>query len=379
MRIAFTPAARLLSETEPNGEALIAVSLLRALAARGHDVLAYCERADVAIDGVEIREISAHAPSVALGRIAFARRIARDVARERIDVVHALFPLTTADGYTLAANAPLVCGPMNVPWPSIPRARRPLQRVAAYATDPVERALHDRTLARAACLLVTGDSSRTAIPATLRDRCVELPFGVDLSRFNATTLPDEPVIVFLSVLSERKGIETLVRAMPAVRARVPRARLIVAGPDPTGLRARLVQIAKDLSVADAIEFAGPVAAAEAPAWYARARVFCQPSVGEPFGMTVIEAMASGRPVVATRAGGIPDALADGEGGFLVRPGDVEALAEALAAVLAHGQEAARMGALNRHRVEERYALDVVVDRLERVYADVKGRVHVPTA
>jgi glycosyltransferase involved in cell wall biosynthesis len=225
MRIGFVPAARLISETEPNGEALIAASLLRELAARGHEVVAYCERADLGIAGVQIRAVSAHGPTAALSRIAFARRVARAAARERFDLVHLLFPLTTADGYTLVNRAPLVCGPINLPWPESARTPRLPARAVNAITDRVERRWHERTLRRAARLLLTGPSSLQAMPASLRDRCVELPFGVDTERFPTSPLPEEPVILFFSVLQERKGIETLVEAMPAVRERIPAARL----------------------------------------------------------------------------------------------------------------------------------------------------------
>lgn len=380
MRIAFVPAARLLSDSEANGESLIAVALLRKLSARGHALVAYCERSTVSIDGVEIREVSARGTTAALGRLAFARRIARDAARGSFDVAHLLFPFTTADGYSLAAGAPLICGPVNLPWPAgAARPRRFAARAAGLFTDRRERRLHDRTLHRAARLLVTGGSSLRAIPDELRNRCVELPFGVDTERFLPSPLPEQPVILFLSVLQQRKGIEVLLRAMPIVLQRVPRARLVVAGADPHANRPALIALAEELGVAGAVEFAGPVAPNETPNLYARARVFCQPSVREPFGMTVVEAMASGRPVVATVGGGIPDAVIDGEGGRLVPPGDARLLAGALCQVLERPGDAARMGAFNRARTEARYSLDHVVDRLEEIYGSVlrKERVDAP--
>lgn len=365
MRIGFVPAARLLSETEPNGEALIAVSLLRALAARGHDVVAYCERADLEIEGVEIRQVSARAPTAALSRIVFARRIARDAARERFDVLHSLFPMNTVDGHTGATGAPLVCGPLNVPWPRTVAPARLRGRAATRIFDPMERRMHQHTLERAARLLVVGRSARIALAPHLRDRCVDVPFGVSVERFAPRPMPDEPVILFLAALQERKGIDVLLRAMPAVLRRVPRARLIVAGGDPDGSRARLERDAPP-----GVTFAGPVDPSRTPEMFAACSVFCQPSLGEPFGMTVVEAMASARPVVATAAGGIPDAIVEGKGGLLVPAGDVPLLADALVKILEHSEDARRMGAFNRARAEEHYAIDAVADRIEQVYRDV---------
>ena len=97
-------------------------------------------------------------------------------------------------------------------------------------------------------------------------------------------------------------------------------------------------------------------------------MLCVPSFGEPFGMTVLEAMACARPVVATDAGGPAHLVTDG-GGRRVPPGDPAALAGALEEVLGDPGRQAAMGAHNRRLVEERHAWPRVVDRLEAAYAD----------
>lgn len=373
MKIAFVPAARLLSDRRPNGEALIAEGILRRLAARGHEITAYCERADLErpIPGVEIVEVSAAAPTAALSRIAFARRIARDAATRRFDVAHLLFPLSTDDGYAFVRGAPLVCGPMFVSWPAAVAARRrAAARAAAVLFDRAERVLHARTFAAAARLLVTGAPARVRIPARFAGKVDEVPFGIDPARFAAGPLPDEPMILFYSVLQPRKGIDVLLRAMPFVLERVPRARLVVAGDDPVGMRPRLEALARSEGVSAAVTFEGAVAPADAPGVLARARVVCQPSLGEPFGMTVLEAMATGRPVVATSAGGLTGIVVEGEGGRLAPPGDHRLLADALVAVLRDPAAARAMGAFNRDRVERRFSIDGAVERIEQTYRDV---------
>lgn len=370
MKIAFVPAARLLSDTAANGEALIAVDLLRRLGARGHQITAWCERADLAapIPNVDVREVSAAGRTVALGRIAFANTIAREMAMERFDLAHLLFPFNTETGYCVAPRIPLVVGPVNLPWPGKERqSERALARLVRAFTGPMEHRLHARTIARADRILVTGPSSLNAMPAQVRERCVDIPFGVDVSRFPATPFPSKNTIVFFSVLSPRKGAAVAVRAMARVLARVPGARLLIVGADPDGMRSTLEKLADAVGVAHAVSFEGAVAPADVASTYARARVFCQPSFGEPFGMTVIEAMASGRPVVGTLGGGIADAVVQGKGGVLVPQGDHNALADALVEVLADPARAEAMGAFNRMRAEERYALERVVDRIEVTY------------
>lgn len=366
MRVAFVPAARLLSDSAPNGEALIATALMRALAVRGHDLIAYCERAEGDFNGIDVREILASGPTMGAGRIGFAKRIARDCASERVDVLHLLFPFTSSDGYTLAGGAPLVLGPVNVAWTQSPvRSSSPIARLAGAATNSIEARWHRRTLTRADRILVTGASSYDALPPNARERAVEIPFGVDLARFPETPLPRDPVIVFFSVLSERKGVGVLLEAMPYVLQRIPAASLVIAGDDPGGMRPALEARARELGIE--VEFVGSVAPERAAEVLARARVVCQPSLGEPFGMTVVEAMACARPVVATGAGGIPDAIVDGRGGRLVPQGDARLLADALASVLADSPGAEAMGAFNRARAERRFALARVAERIELTY------------
>jgi starch synthase len=110
-----------------------------------------------------------------------------------------------------------------------------------------------------------------------------------------------------------------------------------------------------------------------PRWYAEATVVVLPSVQESFGVVLIEAMASGRAVVASRVGGIPEVLADGECGLLVPPGDPGEFAQAISRLLADDHERASLAAKGRARVEAVYRSEAVVDRLIDVYAETRER------
>lgn len=381
MRIAFVPAARFLADDVANGEALAAAGVLRTLADRGHDLLVYCERAQLAtpLPNAEIVEISASGPTVAAGRLAFANRIASDLARrhatERVDVAHLLLPITVDEGYAprLPADVPLVVGPVTGSWS---RAAASSPRLAARATGllttPLERRRHRRTLAQATMVLAATRDAREQLPPELRDRSVIRSPGVDARRFAPEPLGSEPVIGFLSVLHPRKGIEVLLDAFGRVRAAIPAARLLVCGEDPDGLRAGLERRAPT-----GVTFLGGVAPADTPAFYARCQVFCQPSLREPFGATVLEAMATARPVVAFDAGGPADTIVHGETGFLVPLGDAEArvgaLADALIRALADPGLLERMGKAGRARVGSLYDLDVLCDDLEAAYAGELSR------
>jgi phosphatidylinositol alpha-1,6-mannosyltransferase len=195
-----------------------------------------------------------------------------------------------------------------------------------------------------------------------------LPPGVDTERF----VPDEiaraelraryglgnrPVVVCLSRLVPRKGQDMLIRALPAIRQRVPGAALVIVGGGPYGPSLR--RLAQDFGVSDHVVFTDGVPAEELPAHHAMADVFAMPcrtrGAGldvEGLGIVYLEASASGVPVVAGRSGGAPETVVDGETGLVVDGWDVGAIASTVGDLLANPDLAARMGAAGR-----RWAVD----------------------
>jgi colanic acid/amylovoran biosynthesis glycosyltransferase len=159
---------------------------------------------------------------------------------------------------------------------------------------------------------------------------------------------EPPHVLYAGRLSEEKGILEFLEATEEL----PR---VVVGDGP--LRARVP------------EAAGFVPPAELGPYYGRAAVVCVPSRREGYGMVAREAMAHGRPVVATRVGGLADAVDDGETGYLVEPGDVPALRAALERLLGDADLRRRLGAAARARAAERFSWDGYVESAVRVYTD----------
>lgn len=175
-------------------------------------------------------------------------------------------------------------------------------------------------------------------------------------------------------LSGEKGHTHLLRAVAALRESGLDARLTLAGAGPE--RERLEQEAGELGIAAAVRFAGFVApGAELVALLDDADVFVLPSLSEGLPHSVVEAMARGLPVVATRIGGLPELLADGAG-LVVPPGDPVALAEALGALAADAGARERLGAralaAARERFEPQHVLDEVCARLADAYPELAG-------
>ena len=215
----------------------------------------------------------------------------------------------------------------------------------------------------AAVLLATPDAARAGAAGNEH----LLPPGVDLARFGPSS-PERARIVFAGKLERAKGVRELVRAFAHVRDQLPEAELVLAGDGPE--RGWIEEEGARLGLNGSMRLLGPVPHEAVPELLAGATVVCLPSYGEPYGMALVEAMAAGRPVVATAAGGPRFLLDPEQGGRLVPVGDSAALAAALAEVLSDPARAAAMGSFNRAKVEREFSLERALDSLEAIYAEV---------
>jgi glycosyltransferase involved in cell wall biosynthesis len=177
--------------------------------------------------------------------------------------------------------------------------------------------------------------------------------------------PGAPVVGFIGRLTDQKGVEDLIQAMPLVQRRVPEARLVVTGDGP--LRPRLEALAQ-ATAPGTVSFLG---ALEDPLpAYGLASVIAMPSRFEPLGMVAVEALALGKAVVAARVGGLPDIIEDEVTGLLVPPGDPRALAGAIARLLADRALAARLGEAGRRHIQQEFSEPAILPRYARLYADL---------
>jgi glycosyltransferase involved in cell wall biosynthesis len=211
------------------------------------------------------------------------------------------------------------------------------------------------------------------------DRATIVPCGVDTEVFSprgpVALRTDRKRLLVLGRIVERKGHDDAVRALHAV----PDAELVVVGGPPADAVdddpevRRLRAVAADAGVADRLVFTGSVARADVPAWVRSADVVLAVPWYEPFGITPLEAMACGRPVVATAVGGLVDTVVDGITGDLVPPRDPGRLGAVLAALLADDDRRAAYGAAGVRRARARYRWSRVVADTETVYRQVLAR------
>lgn len=251
-----------------------------------------------------------------------------------------------------------------------------------FASDPafLQRAydgLRRRTLTRADSFFPVSRYTQGLLQQSGANerRCTVVPNGTDPARFapggasalrRRLGLGTRPALLTVGRLVPRKGVDTMLRALPRIAQAVPDVRYLVAGKGPD--RARLEALARRLGVASRVRFLGAWPPERLRALYAAADVFVMPSREAPpdvegFGIVFLEASACGTPVVGARAGGIPDAVAHGESGLLVPPAAPAALAEACLQLLRDPERARRLGRQGRQRVLRRFTWDRVADSL----------------
>jgi glycosyltransferase involved in cell wall biosynthesis len=201
-----------------------------------------------------------------------------------------------------------------------------------------------------------------------------VPFGIDLDRFVAAGARRAPGPVRIGfakwTLDPKYGPDILIEALGRLPAQPPFEALIVGD---SGLRSRLEERARELELGDRVRFLGRLPHAEMAGFLAGLDIFVMPSRREEWGVAAAEASASCLPVVASREGGIPEIVVDGETGLLVAAEDPEALSAALARLIGDARLRRRMGQAGLRKVSAEYPWPACVDRMERIYADVVAR------
>jgi glycosyltransferase involved in cell wall biosynthesis len=216
--------------------------------------------------------------------------------------------------------------------------------------------LERRNARRAPLVLTTSNYCRRAVVrhyGVPEERVRLVPEGIDLPRWQrpAGPRPGGATILCVARQYRRKHVADLLRALPLVRRSVPQARAVIVGDGPE--HASLRRLWAELNLGDSVRLLGEVPDdGEVARLYREADVFCLPSVQEGFGIVLLEAMASGLPVVATTAAAIPEVVPQGRAGLLVQPGDVEALAAALVELLRDPRRRAECAAFGRAHVRQ---------------------------
>jgi glycosyltransferase involved in cell wall biosynthesis len=387
---------------DAGGQNVHVAALAAGLARRGHTVTVHTRREDpdqpdrvTTADGYDVAHVTA-GPAAVLPKDdllrhmpEFAAGLRREWAQRPPDLVHAHFWMSGLASVAAAGAGAAGAVPVVQTFHALGSVKRRHQ--GAADTSPPQRIELERSLCRTVSHVVATCSDEVFELRRLgldSDRVSVVPCGVDTTLFTprgpvaprTPAPPRDPAaprgerkrLLVLGRLVERKGQEDAVRALTAV----PDAELVVVGGPPAAeldgdaeVR-RLRAVADSLGVADRLVFTGAVARADVPAWIRSADVVLAVPWYEPFGITPLEAMACGRPVVATAVGGLQDSVADGVTGDLVPPRDPARLGAVLAALLADDARRAAYGAAGVQRARNRYRWARVVADTDTVYRQV---------
>jgi glycosyltransferase involved in cell wall biosynthesis len=308
-------------------------------------------------------------PGYAVAGSVAAARVARSGG---FDLVHVHWPLPQALlGWAArtAASIPLICSFYGVELTLARTSRVPMLRPF------LRRAIRTADAVTAISTYTTG------LVKDVYDRPVELiPFGATIPI--PDEIPPSPVssavrLLFVGRLVERKGVGYLLDALARARGRGEEVVLDVVGQGPS--RASLEAHASSLGVGDVVRFHGFVSEAELIRRYVDCDVFVLPAVVdakgdvEGLGVVIIEALAYGRGVIASDAGGITDIVEHERTGLLVPPGDADALADAIVDLSRDRERAARLGRAGRAHVQEHFSWPAVIGKLTELYGRVKER------
>lgn len=301
-------------------------------------------------------------------------RLARRIARERIDIVH---------GYNFYGNvfaipparlvAPVVIASIRDRSPYLTPMQKRVQRYACQFAD---------------CILVNADAVRdwlTREEGYDASRIVVIRNGVDTARFTAAPAGDRlrqelgipsgaRLVTVVSRLARLKGIEQFLEAAAALKPQYPDVRFLIVGetspPDAAYLR-QLREYSRARGLDDVVTFTG--LRSDVPAMLGAADVAVMPSLNEALSNVLLESMAAGAPVVATRVGGTPEALIDGDTGLLVPPGDAGAITRAVSRLLDDRALARRLGCAARRLIADRFSVERMVGATEDLYAALLAR------
>jgi glycogen(starch) synthase len=276
------------------------------------------------------------------------RRLFEILRRHQTDLLHVQC-VSTNGYYALLAKREL-----GLPLVVTAQGERTMDAEQIYQRSPFMNDLLRQLLREAdrvtACSRNTLDDIEGFYGQPLGDRASVVYNGINLAEFDDQPTPPPPARPFILGIGRhvpQKGFDVLLRAF--ARAELPAHDLVLAGDGPE--RPRLMELARELGVEGRVRFPGKADRATAVALFKGCDFFVLPSRQEPMGIVNLEAMAAGKPVIASRVGGVPEIVADGETGILVEPENPDALSAVIRRLAGDGSLKRRLGAAGRRRAE----------------------------
>ncbi len=197
-----------------------------------------------------------------------------------------------------------------------------------------------------------------------------IPNSVDIKNFQNKKNVADPTVVTTSRLVHKNGIDILIRAIAEIKKDIPKIRCVLVGDGPE--RRRLEALTRELSLDENIKFVGDVSNEKIPAYLAAAHIFARPSRFEGMGISFVEALAAGVPVIATSVGGIPDIIRDGETGLFSNVDDPHDLAKKIKMLFTETALRDQLISNGKKLVEEKFTWDRISDSYRTLFKNIRG-------
>lgn len=360
------------------GPVRVAVNLGAELRRRGHEVViaagarGYSGKPPQTIDDVPavvgpVHQIIPRAGVNGLASPALSSRIAAEV--DSADIVHVHFVRDLV-------AMPAALAAVRKRKPFVLQCHGMIDSSDRLLARPLDAVLTRPLLNRAAAVFYLTDRERTDIEQVAGRRLARahrLPNGIPPVQTPPTAVPeaDDRLVLFAARVHPQKRPEVFVDAAALIANDIPDAHFVIVGPDggSLGLVRERIRV---LGLDDRVHYAGPASRSDIMTWFRRSAVYVLPSVYEPFGMTALEAMSVGTPVVVTTSCGLARDVAETGAGAAVAS-DPESIAAAVSQLLRDPSARSAAGAAGRAVASGRYGIAAVVDRLEYFYDEaMKG-------
>lgn len=298
------------------------------------------------------------------------------VKKTRIDLIHAHWSLPQGFLGMLAGHLLKIPCVTSLHGSDVFGLRHPIFRL------PNKLAIRHADL----CTANSHATAKTAYRITACRNLMIIPMGVDVNHFKKITNMgdlkkklklDGKVVLSVGRLIDLKGTDYLIKALPKVLLQFPKTKALIIGSGPR--KSLLLNLAKELQIKDNIIFLDQIPHTEMIKYYSLADVFVLPSITskigetEGFGVVLLEAMASGIPVIGSDTGGIPDIIKDGETGLLVRQKDSQDLGNQIIRLLTDEELSNKMVRKARNLIEAQFSYEVVAERFLEIYRNAVER------
>jgi len=287
----------------------------------------------------------------------------------RYDIIHHILPAVYGNTFSPIAisskkfSTPFLFGPISCHFISRPIDERMLR--------PITNRLHFDTILKCDKIIVINEIVKKLYNNVLGDEKIStIPFGVDENIFHPTQKEENDVfeILYVGSLTKIKGLPYLIKALPLVLEEEPNVTLKIVGEG--NQKTSLNELVKKLDIVKHVMFLGFVQHHQTPRFFQHCDVFCYPTLGEPFGKSIIEAMACGKAVVTTNIGGPSEIVSNGVDGVLVPPRDEAAIASGILDLIKDDNKRRKLGETARRTVEEKYSWERISDQYHELYSSL---------